>query len=186
MASTQVANSRTLLSDLVCMSACYPLFGSTCCLHIQRRNEVSSFMYVGPQGLVPTAPLEEVLGLGPNRANRSSEQDNVIEMLRGHNSKSISTIKYCNILSIYGSTALCWTLPPFSFSLSFTVNRTPGMGDQPVTRPLPAQRTAQTQSKRTQTTMPQVGLEPTIPVFEWAKTVHAIYGASTVIGIVTH
>jgi hypothetical protein len=31
------------------------------------------------------------------------------------------------------------------------------MGDQPVGRPLPAHRTAQTQNKRTQTSMPQVG-----------------------------
>jgi hypothetical protein len=30
--------------------------------------------------------------------------------------------------------------------------------------------------------MPQVGFEPTIPVFERAKTVHALGGAATVIG----
>jgi hypothetical protein len=30
--------------------------------------------------------------------------------------------------------------------------------------------------------MPQVGLEPTIPVFERAKIVHALDGAVTVIG----
>jgi hypothetical protein len=30
--------------------------------------------------------------------------------------------------------------------------------------------------------MPQVGLEPTIPVFERAKTVHALDRAATVIG----
>jgi hypothetical protein len=70
---------------------------------------------------------------------------------------------------IYGSTALCWTL----------VNWT---GDQPVTWPLPAHRIAQTQNKRTQTFMPQVGLEPTIPVLEWAKTVHASDRAATLIG----
>jgi hypothetical protein len=32
-----------------------------------------------------------------------------------------------------------------------------------------------------QTSMPQVGFEPTTPVFEWAKTVHASDGAATVI-----
>jgi hypothetical protein len=32
--------------------------------------------------------------------------------------------------------------------------------------------------------MPQVGLEPTIPVFERAKTVHALDRAATVIGLV--
>jgi hypothetical protein len=31
--------------------------------------------------------------------------------------------------------------------------------------------------------MPQVGLEPTIPVFERAKTVHALDSAATVIGL---
>jgi hypothetical protein len=56
------------------------------------------------------------------------------------------------------------------------------MGDQPVARPLPAHRTAQTQNKRTQTSMPQVGLEPTIPVFERAKTVHGSDRAATVTG----
>jgi hypothetical protein len=30
--------------------------------------------------------------------------------------------------------------------------------------------------------MPRVGFEPTIPVFEWAKTVHALDGAATVTG----
>jgi hypothetical protein len=43
-------------------------------------------------------------------------------------------------------------------------------------------RTAQIQNKRTQTSTPQVGLEPTIPVFEWAKTVHALDRAATVTG----
>jgi hypothetical protein len=30
--------------------------------------------------------------------------------------------------------------------------------------------------------MPRVGFEPTIPVFEWAKTVHALDLVATVIG----
>jgi hypothetical protein len=34
--------------------------------------------------------------------------------------------------------------------------------------------------------MPQVGFEPTIPVFERAKTVHASNGAATVIGRATN
>jgi hypothetical protein len=55
------------------------------------------------------------------------------------------------------------------------------MGDQPVARPLPTHRTTQTQNKRTQTSMPQVGFEPTIPVFEPTKTVHALARAATVI-----
>jgi hypothetical protein len=30
--------------------------------------------------------------------------------------------------------------------------------------------------------MPEVGFEPTIPVFEWAKTVHVLDRAASVIG----
>jgi hypothetical protein len=40
-----------------------------------------------------------------------------------------------------------------------------------------------TQNKRTQASMPEVGFEPTIPVFERAKTVHALNCASIVIGL---
>jgi hypothetical protein len=36
--------------------------------------------------------------------------------------------------------------------------------------PSPAHRTTQTRKKRTQTSMPRVGFEPTIPVFEPVKT----------------
>jgi hypothetical protein len=56
------------------------------------------------------------------------------------------------------------------------------MREQPVARPLSTHRTTQTQNKRTQTSMPQLGFEPTIPVFERGKTVHALDRAATVIG----
>jgi hypothetical protein len=52
------------------------------------------------------------------------------------------------------------------------------MSDQPVARPLP-----NTNTEETQTSMPQVGFEPTIPAFERAKTVHALYRVAPVIGI---
>jgi hypothetical protein len=61
----------------------------------------------------------------------------------------------------------------------------PWTGDQPVARPLSTHRATQTQNKRTQTSMPPMGFEPTIPVFERAKTVHALDHAATVIGIET-
>jgi hypothetical protein len=70
----------------------------------------------------------------------------------------------------------------FSFLTFYTVGRTPWTGDQPVAWPLPAHRTAQTQNKRIQTSMPQVEFEPTIPVFERAKAVQALHRAATVIG----
>jgi hypothetical protein len=54
------------------------------------------------------------------------------------------------------------------------------MDDQPVARPLP-HRTTQTQNKYTQISMPRVEFEATVPVFEGAKTVHALDRAATVI-----
>jgi hypothetical protein len=93
-----------------------------------------------------------------------------------------TVIPFCR-LTVYGSTALCWTLAVFSVSWSFyTVGRTPWKGDQPVARPLPAHRTIQTQNKSTQTFMSPVGFEPTIPASKRAKTVHALDRAATVIG----
>jgi hypothetical protein len=70
----------------------------------------------------------------------------------------------------------------FSFLIFYTVGRIPWTGDHPVARPLPAHKTAQTQNKCTQTSMPQMGFEPPIPVFERAKTVHALDRAATVVG----
>jgi hypothetical protein len=70
----------------------------------------------------------------------------------------------------------------FNFVILHTVGRTPWTWDQLVARPLPTHRTTQAQNKRTQTYMPQVGFEPTIPVLERAKTVHALDCAVTVIG----
>jgi hypothetical protein len=73
--------------------------------------------------------------------------------------------------------------PLFQFLNLYTVGRTPWTSDKPVARPLPTHRTTQTQNKRTQTCMPRVVFEPTIPVFERAKTVRALDRAATVIGI---
>jgi hypothetical protein len=66
----------------------------------------------------------------------------------------------------------------FSFLILYTVGRTPWTGQQAVTRPLSTHRTTQTQNKRTQTSMPWLGFEPTISAFQREKTVHAIDGAA--------
>jgi hypothetical protein len=66
----------------------------------------------------------------------------------------------------------------FQFLNLYIVGRTPWTGDQPVSRPLSTHRTTQTQNKRTQTSMPLVGFEPTISVFEWAKTVSCLRAAA--------
>jgi hypothetical protein len=71
--------------------------------------------------------------------------------------------------------------PIFSLFILYTVGRILWTGDQSVARPLPTHRTTQAQNKRTQTSMPRVGFEPTTPVFERAKTVHALDLAATVI-----
>jgi hypothetical protein len=64
----------------------------------------------------------------------------------------LSTIYLSIHLSIYRFTAFCWTLAAFS-----VVGRTAWTGDQPVARPLPTHRPAQTQNKHTQKSMPSVG-----------------------------
>jgi hypothetical protein len=72
--------------------------------------------------------------------------------------------------------------PFFSFLILYIVGRTPWTGDEPVARPLPTNRTTQTQNKCTQTSMSQMGFEPTTPVLEQVKTVHVLDRAATVIG----
>jgi hypothetical protein len=67
-----------------------------------------------------------------------------------------------------------WALLLQFRNLFYAVGSTPWTGDQPVARPQATQRTTQTQNKYTQTSMPWVGLESTIPAFERAKTVHAL------------
>jgi hypothetical protein len=92
---------------------------------------------------------------------------------------------YCDTapcLSIYGSTVLCRASAAFQVPNLYTVGRTSWTGDQPVERPLPIHRTTQTQNKRTQTCMPRVGFELMTPVFERAKTVHALDCVDTAIG----
>jgi hypothetical protein len=64
--------------------------------------------------------------------------------------------------------------PHFQFLNLYTFARTLWMSDQPVARPLPTHTTTQTQNTRTETSMPPLGLEPTIAVFQRAKTVHAL------------
>jgi hypothetical protein len=76
----------------------------------------------------------------------------------------------------YLSMALQYSVGPwplFQFLNLYTVGGTPWTGDQPVAGPLPTHRTAKTQNKCKQTSTPRARFEPTIPVFERAKMVHA-------------
>jgi hypothetical protein len=75
-----------------------------------------------------------------------------------------------------------WPWPLYQFLDFYTVGKTPWTGDQLVARPLPAHRTAQTQNKRTRTSIRQMAFELKIPVLERVKTVLALERAATVIG----
>jgi hypothetical protein len=66
-----------------------------------------------------------------------------------------------------------WPLIQFR-NLFYTDGRTSRTRDQPVARPLSKHRTTQTQNKRTQISMSQMGFEPTIPAYTRAKTFHAL------------
>jgi hypothetical protein len=69
-----------------------------------------------------------------------------------------------NQISIFlGLYSTCGPWPLFQFLNLYTVGRTPWTGDQPVARPLPTHRINADR-------VPRVGFEPTIPVFERAKT----------------
>jgi hypothetical protein len=78
-------------------------------------------------------------------------------------------------MSIYGSTVLLLGFRRYlSFLILYAVYRTSWTGDQPVAIPLPILRRTRALNKRLQTSMPWVGFELTIPVFERAKTIHAL------------
>jgi hypothetical protein len=105
-----------------------------------------------------------------------------ILILSTNRSSSGVSIRYPSLfLSLYASRAL-WALAAFQFLNLYTVGRTPWTRDQPVTRPLHTHRRTRTQNKRTQISMPRVVFEPSILVFEGAKTVHALDHATIVIG----
>jgi hypothetical protein len=94
-----------------------------------------------------------------------------------------SNLAYVTLLREYISIYLwlyCPWLGPrllFSFVIFFyTPGRSHWTSDELVARPLPTHRTTQTQ-----TYMPRVGFEPTIPAFEQAKTVDFLDRAATVI-----
>jgi hypothetical protein len=85
-------------------------------------------------------------------------------------------------ISLYGSTALTVLGPLFQFLDLYTVGKTPWMGVSHIARPLPTNGTTQIHNKYKQISMPRVGFEPTITVFERTKAVHALDRAANVIG----
>jgi hypothetical protein len=89
------------------------------------------------------------------------------------------------VLCDYLSLALQPFIGPWRFfSVSWSCTQSVGLLEQWIS---PSQgrylRTGQhKQNERTQTSMSQVGFEPTISVFKWAMTVHALDRAAAVIG----
>jgi hypothetical protein len=83
-------------------------------------------------------------------------------------------------LSLYSP---CVPWPLFQFLNLYIFGRTPWTEDHLIARLLPTHRIVQTENKCKQTSMPRVGFEPTIPVFERAKTVRALDRATTGIGV---
>jgi hypothetical protein len=78
-------------------------------------------------------------------------------------------------LSTYGSTVLVYLGRFFSFLIYTQLVGLLGRGITP------RKAATYTQNIRTQTSIPRVGFEPTIPVFERATTVHDLDRAATVI-----
>jgi hypothetical protein len=85
------------------------------------------------------------------------------------------------IISRYDDTVL-WTTPNFSISQSNTRSFEPLGRNLHVAKSQTTHGTTQTQNKSTQKSLPRLGLELTIEVFEWAKKVTALHHAVTVTG----
>jgi hypothetical protein len=86
-------------------------------------------------------------------------------------------------LSIYGSAVRVYLGRFFSFLIYTQSVGLLGRGISP-SQGRYLRRTTQAQNKRTQASMPLVGFEPTIPVFERGKMVHALDRTATAIGLV--
>jgi hypothetical protein len=103
-----------------------------------------------------------------------------------------STIYLSICISVYLPTFLPMALQPlfdlggfFSFLILYTVRRTLWTGRSARRKAATyTQNKTQTQNKRThtQTSVPSVGFEPTIPAFERVKTIHGLDRTATVIG----
>jgi hypothetical protein len=153
-----------------------------------------------PQRKNTLRPLDRRLGVLPSRSGRYREEKNLtpagnriplIQIGARTYTEKNSSIKGAqrNWFIISHSIIHQWLYNPlmgpglfFSFVIFYTDGRTPWTGDQPIARLPPTHRTAQTQNKRTQISMPWVGFEPTIAEYERAKTVHALHSSAAVIG----
>jgi hypothetical protein len=139
-----------------------------------------------PLGKKPCYPLDIKLGASQTWAGVYRKEKIPWPCLESNPDSSLHWLILTFVIVYFFS---LWLYSPldlgrfFNFLILYTVGRTPWTGDQPVARLLPTHRTTQTQNKRTQTSIPWVGFEPTIPVFERVKAVHASDRPATVIGV---
>jgi hypothetical protein len=154
----------------------YEYFGFPCQLSFHRLLHIHHLSFgAGTAGQI-VADVPSRLSLTPPKKKKRTQFVEIRLIMR-------SKWEDPDYLSIYlWLYSPCGPWPLFQLLNLYTVGRTPWMGDQPVARPLPTHIPTQAQNKRTQTAMPRVGLEPTIPVFERAKTVHTLDRAATVMG----
>jgi hypothetical protein len=115
-----------------------------------------------PGERAPGTQFDMRLGGPKSRSGRCGVQKNLLPLPGIEpqpSSPSLYQLSYPgslgDYLSIYGSTVLLLDLGLFfSFLILYTVGRIPWSGDQPVARPLPTHRTAQTRNERMHTCMP--------------------------------
>jgi hypothetical protein len=94
----------------------------------------------------------------------------ILLLTRHINNKELNWIELNWIIIIMDLQPFVGSWPIFSLLIIYAFDRTHWTGDQPFARPLPIYRTTQTQNKlHTQTFIPWVGFEATIPTFERAN-----------------
>jgi hypothetical protein len=114
---------------------------------------------------------------------------NIRTCVRGYLTTSLEFHRYCGIIiwiiiiinfQVLGLLACSGFRTYFSetYESIWTVGRTTWTGDRPDARPLPTQDNT-TQKNAGHTSMPRVGFEPKIPVFERPKTVRALDCSAT-------
>jgi hypothetical protein len=104
-----------------------------------------------------------------------NEGDNYIQVL------SIHLSIYLSIYLIYLSVALQSFVGPWPlFQFLYPLTQSVGLLGRGIS---PSQDRYLRTEQRKQISLPEVGFEPTIPLFERTKTVHAFDRAATVIGI---
>jgi hypothetical protein len=132
--------------------------------------------------------IKQVVSRGTSKLRRTRNNEGALGRTNYNDVLTFIPFKFIHFIHQWLYSSLLGPCQFFTFPILYTVGRTPCTGNQPVERPLPTHRTTQTWNKRTQTSVPWLGFEPTIPVLERTKTVHALDRAANMIGAlqITH